>query len=144
MTAPGITRLPDWPARLADYLAQARPHCYALGRHDCVGFAAGAVQALTGRQVLPVAWAGPADAVRQLRARGGLVAAVDGVLPRLPAPTLAQRGDVVLVRAPVARRGAARQWLAVCDGAVWWCPAATGLHSGPMGLAVLAWGVGRG
>lgn len=139
-----MTRLPDWPERLAAYLAACRPLRYVLGRHDCVGFAAGAVQAVTGAQVLPVQWSTPAEAARALRAVGGLRRAVDAVLPRLSVPALAQRGDVVLVRVPVANGRAARQWLAVADGPRWWAPSLTGLESGPMDCAALAWGVGHG
>lgn len=139
-----LTRLPDWPERLAAYLAAQRGAVFAWGACDCVRFAAGAVLATTGQQVLPVHWANRSDASRQLRALGGLCAAVDGVLPRLPAPTLAQRGDVVLVQAPVAAGRARRRWLAVVDGALWRTPGPQGLAAGPMAQAVVAWGVGRG
>lgn len=138
-----LHRLPDWPERLAAYLAQQRPRQFAWGVNDCAGFAAGAVLAITGRQVLPVQWASMADAARQLRALGGLQAAVDKVLPRLPSPALAQRGDVVLVSVPVRDGRPRRQWLAVVDGLVYWGPGAIGLQSGPMQAAVCAWGVGR-
>lgn len=138
-----LRRLPDWPERLAAYLAEQRPHRFAWGAHDCAGFAAGAVLAITGRQVLQVQWAGVADAVRQLRDLGGLQAAVDKVLPRLSSPALAQRGDVVLAQHPVADGRARRQFLAVADGPRCWVPSVTGLHSVPMGLAVQAWGVGH-
>lgn len=139
-----MTRLPDWPERLAAYLAEQRPHRFAWGTHDCVRFAAGAAAAVTGADPLPLRWAGPAEAVRLLRQRGGLAGAVDGVLQRLPSPALAQRGDVVLVQQPVAGGRARRQLLAVADGPRWWAPSATGLFSGPMHAAVVAWGVGRG
>ena len=141
---PTLTRLPDWPERLADYLAAQRGAVFAWATCDCVRFAAGDVLAVTGQHVLPVEWASRADAARQLRARGGLCAAVDSVLPRLPAPTLAQRGDVVLVQAPVAGGRARRRWLAVVDGAQWRTPGPQGLAAGPMDQAVVAWGVGRG
>jgi len=144
MTHATIQRLPDWPERLAAYLAQMRPHRYVLGGNDCARFAAGAVHAITGQDVLPVQWATPAEAARQLRQLGGMAAAVGGVLPALPGPALAQRGDVVLVHAPVHGGRAMRQWLAVADGSRWWVPSATGLASGPMALACRAWGVGHG
>lgn len=144
MTHPPLVRLADWPERLAAYLAEQRGTVFAWGTSDCVRFAAGAVAATTGQQVLPVDWASRSDAAQQLRALGGLVPAVDSVLPRLPVPTLAQRGDVVLVQAPVAGGGARRRWLAVVDGARWWAPGLAGLTAGSMELAVLAWGVARG
>lgn len=139
-----MNRLPDWPERLAAYLAEMRPRRYVLGSHDCVSFAAGAVRAITGADVLPLHWSSPAEAVAALRRMGGLRAAVQSVLPPLAVPTLAQRGDVVLVRAAVADRRALRQWLAVVDGPRWWAPAVTGLESGPLDLAAQAWGVGHG
>lgn len=144
MSMPLLTRLPDWPERLAAYLAEHRPHRFAWGAHDCVSFAAGAVVAITGGQVLPARWANCAEAARQLRQAGGLAAAVDQVLPRLAAPALAQRGDIVLAQQPVASGRARRQWLAVADGARWWAPSREGLFCGPMAAALIAWRVGHG
>lgn len=133
-----MTRLPDWPERLADYVARHRGLVFGWGPRDCAHFAAGAVAAITAQDVLPCAWSSRDEAVRILRASGGLVAAVDAVLPRLAGPLLAQRGDVVMLRAPQSRR-----WLAVCDGAVAWAPGADCLVAVPMAQAVHAWGVGR-
>lgn len=137
-----LRRLHDWPERLAAYLARQLNTRFEWGTHDCVLFAAGAVQAITGAQVLPVQWASRAAAAQALRSRGGLVAAVDGVLPRIASPAHAWRGDVVLVTAPMG--GAARRWLAVCDSGRWWAPAPAGLSCGPMAQAVQAWGVAHG
>lgn len=137
-----LHRLPDWPERLAAYIAANRPLPFAWGTHDCALFAAGAVQAVTGCNVLPAAWADRASAAHLLRRLHGLVPAVDAALPRLVTPAWARRGDVVLVQQPVAQRGRAR-WLAVVDGAHWWAPSATGLHRGDMAQAVSAWGVGH-
>lgn len=139
-----LQRLPDWPERLADYLAAMRPHRFAWGTHDCARFAAGAVHAVTGQHITALQWSSSADAARLLRRVGSLATAVGQVLPELAAPALAQRGDVVLVQAPVCSGRAARQWLAVADGLLWWVPSATGLASGPMHLARRAWGVGHG
>jgi hypothetical protein len=41
-------RLPDWEARLADYLIQWDGASYAYGTADCAKFAAGAIEAQTG------------------------------------------------------------------------------------------------
>jgi hypothetical protein len=139
-----LRRLPDWPERLAGYLSAMRPHRFAWGTHDCVRFAAGAVHAVTGQQPTALQWDSPAAAARLLRRVGTLAQAVGQVLPELPAPTLAQRGDVVLVQMPVHGGRAQRQWLAVADGPQWWVPSVTGLASGPMDLAHRAWGVGHG
>lgn len=137
---PLLQRLPDWPRRLGAYLEAQRGQCFAWGTSDCARFAAGAVQALTGRPVLPWAWADRASAALVLRACGGLVPAVGQVLPELAGPQWAQRGDVLLVQPA----GQARRWLAVADSGRWWAPGATGMVSGPAADAVRAWGVGHG
>lgn len=151
LTHSPLQRVPDWPERLARYLASMRPHRYVLGGNDCVSFAAGAVQATTGRHVLWALWRDAESAAQVLRQHGGLARAVATVLPELPSPALAQRADVVLVQASAqpaghssSRARVRRQWLAVADGAIWWAPSATGLTSGPMHQAVRAWGVGHG
>ena len=138
-----LRRLPDWPERLAAYLAAMRPHRFVWGVHDCACFAGGAVHAITGQHVHALHWRSMADAARLLRSMGTLAQAVSQVLPALPGPALAQRGDVVLVQVPVQQGRAVRQWLAVADGPLWWVPSATGLASGSMGLATRAWGVGH-
>lgn len=42
-------RLPDWKSRLTAWLAEIVRRPFAPGTHDCALFAAGAVQAMTGR-----------------------------------------------------------------------------------------------
>jgi hypothetical protein len=138
-----LQRLPDWPERLAAYLQQHRHVAFAWGQADCVRFAAGAVQAITGCDVLPCSWADKAGALRQLRLAGGLQAAVAGLLPALGSPAWAQRGDVLLVQASAPAGRMRRRWLAVADGHQWRAPDASGLRAGPMAMAVMAWGVGH-
>ena len=130
-----MSRHPDWPERLAAYIAGTRSLPFAWGWHDCASFAAGAVLVTTGRDLRPQPWMDRRSAAQLLRRTGGLVAAVDAALPRLAAPALAQRGDVVLVQTP------ARRWLAVCDGAVGWAPARNGLAAARMALAAIGWEV---
>jgi hypothetical protein len=48
-----LHRLPDWEARLTDYLEPLRERPHVYGRHDCALFAAGAVQAMTGVDPIP-------------------------------------------------------------------------------------------
>lgn len=138
-----LHRLPDWPERMAAYLARHAGTPFVWGQHDCVRFAAGLVHAITGVDLLPADWRDRAQAVQVLRALGGLAPAVDGVLPRLSTPALAQRGDVVLVQAS-APQGGRRRWLAVVDGARWWAPSPAGLVQGPMSLAAIGWEVAHG
>lgn len=42
-------RLPDWRRRLELYLAEVANRPFAFGRHDCGLFAAGAIEAMTGK-----------------------------------------------------------------------------------------------
>ena len=51
MTAEPITRLHDWRPRLVAYLAGITAQPFAYGSHDCALFAAGAVEAITGRDL---------------------------------------------------------------------------------------------
>lgn len=45
---PVLTRLPDWQARLSDYLAASHSAAFVPGTLDCALFAAGAIEAQTG------------------------------------------------------------------------------------------------
>lgn len=98
----GLTRLPDWRARLARELDRQRATAFAWGQQDCVlGLAAGAVQAMTGED-LARAWRGryrsAAGALRALREAGypGLGAALADHLPEI-SPDYADIGDLALV-----------------------------------------------
>lgn len=131
-------RLQDWPERLGAYIVAGLRKPHAWGTNDCVTFARGGVQAVTGVAIdLPVHWHDRDSAALALEAMGGLAAAVDSVLPRLPSPALAQRGDVVLFEAPHRD-----PWLAVVFDGVGWAPAPRGLLSSPIEMAVTAWSVG--
>jgi hypothetical protein len=81
----------------------ARERPFAWGQHDCCTWAAECVRALTGRDPLHqlgAAWADEQQAREVLASLGGLHAAVCAALGQpLAAPTLAQRGDVVLLAA---------------------------------------------
>lgn len=69
--------------------------------NSCVHFAAGAVQAQTGRNLMPrlPSWTTERGAKRVLKRLGGLEAATDRVLTRIP-PAMAQRGDIAGVPRP--------------------------------------------
>ncbi len=129
-------RLPDWPTRLDRYVCAMRDVPFAWGVNDCVSFAAGAVEAMTGvRPALPT-WSDARDAMRELEERGGIAAATDDVLQRAPSTRFARRGDIVSVD------NGDRQWLAVCIGGMWCAPGKAGLEFGPMNAARAAWMVG--
>jgi hypothetical protein len=133
-------RVTGWPERLAGYVAARAALPFRWGEHDCITFAAGAVEVVTcWRPGMPT-WTDARTALRELRAIGGLVAAVESAgLPELARATLAQRGDVVLIE-PELRRS----FLAVSLGHVWVAPGAAGLVYGPMSNAACGWKVGHG
>ena len=43
-----VTRLPDWPERLVDYFTSMKEAPFEWGKNDCILFALGAAQAITG------------------------------------------------------------------------------------------------
>lgn len=95
-----MSRVPDWEARLAEYLESVRETPFAWGSHDCALFAASAVEAMTG-----VDYGAPfrgkyrteLGSVRALKrfGAGSLEATLDGLFPEIPL-AFAQRGDVVM------------------------------------------------
>jgi hypothetical protein len=138
MNTTGTKKHYAWDLALMAYLRQAAGQRFAWGQNDCARFAAGAVQAQTGQPVALPQWANRREAIALLRQHGSLQAAVDAYLPRRKAPAYAQRGDVVLVRAPAAPHA----FLAVADAGLWWAPSRKGLITGPLRHARVAWAVG--
>lgn len=47
MNGSSITRLPDWPERLVNYLERMKGTPFEWGKNDCILFALGAAQAMT-------------------------------------------------------------------------------------------------
>lgn len=93
-------RRPDWEARLGAYLRACRDTPFAWGRHDCCLFAAGAVIAMTGIDLMGEfrgRYRTPRGAIRALRRHGAgtLEATMDGKLLAIE-PAYAKRGDLVL------------------------------------------------
>ena len=133
-----VMRRQDWPERLAAFLEERRAERFEWGRNDCVLFAADAVQAMTGVD-LAAPWRGQwdsrASAVDALGRAGGLLAAVDMILPAYDSPLMAGRGDVVAF----ATRG--RLGLAVCVGTDAVAPSALGWQPRPMAEALVGWRV---
>lgn len=133
-------RLPDWPERLAAMLERARTARFEWGVCDCVTFAAAAVLASTGRDVLAPwrgGWRDARGAVQMLQRHGGLHAAACSVLgPAQRMPALARRGDILLMDAQ------SDKLLAVADGHRAWAPSRVGLLELPLSWAVAFWPVG--
>lgn len=128
-------RIQNWPRVLDEYVQAARCRPFAWGVHDCCTFAAGAVQAITGRVIELPSYVGVRQALRALRARDGLMEAVSAQLGLMRAPCHAKRGDALLLRQ------AGRDVLAVSLGHAWAAPGADGLVFGPAAEAVAAWRV---
>jgi len=130
-------RVADWEARLASLVVEAQTRRFAWGVFDCCIFAADAVQAMTGKDPMDglrgyTTWR---QAILLVRRLGGLPAAVKQALGEpLSVPTLAQRGDVVLVNTKLPALG-------VVVGASALVPLSTGVQRFPVGDWVTAWRV---
>lgn len=92
--------LRDHGALVAYLHAQAKVP-FSWSSASCVHLAAGAVQAQTGRDIMAELprWKTERGAKLQLARLGGLEAAADSLLRRIP-PAMAQRGDIAGVRDP--------------------------------------------
>ena len=138
-----MTRLPDWPERLAELFAAMAGRAFCWGVHDCCTFAAEAVQVVTGADPLADLrgrWSSRAEAQALLGALGGLEVAVTARLgPAMPNHRLAQRGDIAMVDT------AAGPALAVCAGSHLLAPGLSGVARVDLfgGQVLAAWGVGN-
>lgn len=133
---------PDYEA-LIGYLAERRTMAFAWGRaaNDCVSYSAGALLALTGRDVLDGLphWSTELGAMRAVRRFGGLAAAVTGKLTPI-APALAHRGDVAGVP-DEALPGGIR--LMIVEGAILSGPGDRGAVFCPRAAITCAWSAMR-
>lgn len=139
--APRIRRLRDWPTRLAALVEERRYQPFRWGPNDCAAWAADDVLAVTGQDLLAELRGGRSTALgarRREKAIGGMPAAIERAGLQQVLPTLAQRADLVLLRAqPGQKRGA----LAVCMGEQACAPGRDGLVWVPMREALRAWRV---
>lgn len=137
--APCITRLPGWPERLAAFIESRRHTAFAWGRNDCATFAADALLATTGTDVLASlrgTWASEPEAAAVLARMGGLPRAAMACLGRpLRHAAAAPRGAVVL-----ARMGRTVVLGLRLSSAQWCAPGAAGLLFRPAAEVRLAWG----
>lgn len=96
MHAVKLTRFPDWPERLAAFLASRHDMPFAWGSNDCAIFAADCILALTGEDAAK-AWRGYKSALgarRRIQKAGGMSGFAAG-LEAVPI-LRANRGDIVL------------------------------------------------
>lgn len=129
-----MTRYPDWPERLAEYLDERRDTPFDWATNNCAGFAAGAVEAMTGEPV-PLPAVKTARGAARVLAGGGMLERVTETLGEPIPVAMAQRGDVGLLIAD------GRDTLAVCVGAHWAAPSDDGLLMVDLVAASAAWRV---
>jgi hypothetical protein len=122
--------------QIADLLAAHQNTPFAWGTFDCCQWALLAAQALTGHSMAVAPYTNARGAMRVLRGLGGYDGALlaYGAEP-LSAPSLAQRGDIVLV----PRAGLFDGALAVCAGAFAYAAGEYGLVPVPMDKWLKAW-----
>lgn len=135
MTA--LKRLPRWPDRLDAFIESRRNMPFSWGHSDCITFAAGAVEAITGAAVLTPTWTTALEAARVIEEEGGLTAAVSS---RLGTPNQnwreIRRGDVALAQQD------GRDVAMVCVGAQLCGPGVERLGFHPITMTRLFWKVG--
>lgn len=124
-----MERFPDWQARLAGWLRDNRKRAFEQGKWDCGLFAAGAIEAMTGVDVVAEVrgrYTTTRGAMRVLKRLGHKdhIALFASHLPEVPLLS-ARPGDLVTFE---AEDGLA---LAIIQGA-------GAYHAGPHGLAVMS------
>jgi hypothetical protein len=84
---------------LPDYIASHLSKPFKWGEQDCMHFACGWVERVTGRDLLVPyrPWASTRQAMRKIRQVGGLVAFFDTHFKRIE-PNLAHDGDLTVIR----------------------------------------------
>lgn len=96
-----LIRHDDWQERLSRYFESVADRRFEWGQHDCALFAASAVEAMTGVDILAEfrgqysSRVGAAKALREI-GQGTLIKTFNHRLGRWKRPALAQRGDIVM------------------------------------------------
>ena len=94
-----VTRFPDWEVRLGYYLESAEAKRFRYGTFDCCKFAAGAVEAMTGVDLMEGFVYDNARSAKALMPKG-LLPIFSQVMGKFGCPqvkpTFAQRGDLVM------------------------------------------------
>lgn len=134
-----LTKRPDWRVHLDALVFERLRVPFAWGHHDCVLFAADAVLATTGVDLAADVrqYSTARQALRMIRARGGLRSIVGSALGWPLPPAYACTGDVALL--PMCGRDALG---IVINGGQIAGPGADGLHIAPLGDALCVWRVG--
>lgn len=132
-----LKRVENWEQALHVALESHLARPFEWGVSDCSTMAADAVLAVTGEDLLPVRdWTSRESAAEAAKARGGLAAAVNAVLP--PVGVLsAQRGDIGLWRQGLVSA------LVVCTGAGFVGKTVNGRLHVARSAVLMAWASGR-
>lgn len=124
--------------QLAGLLAEYQRAPFAWGKFDCCQFVRAALRVTAGRDIEIRAYRTERGAVRALAALGGYDGAMQAYgAQRLASPLLAQRGDVVMLRAVGPFEGA----LALCTGQAAHAVGPNGLAAVPQSEWLRAWRV---
>ena len=138
-------RLPDWPERLAEFLAERNRMPFVWGLNDCALFAADWVWRATDEDPafeLRGSYGNEAEALSVIQRFGSLEAIAESKLRRIERVLAANRGDVVCVDVPVGD-GAISQTLGIVAGnGSWAAPGARGIVYRPMHEVELVYAVG--
>lgn len=133
-----MVRLPDWPARLSDFIESRRQRDFLWGERDCCLFACDAVQVVTGHDPAK-RWRGlyasEKGARRLLRDNGGVIGLAIIAFGAPVSAANAGRGDVVLIDTPDGEA------LGVCLGSVSAAQGKAGIVFNPISAAKAAWRV---
>jgi hypothetical protein len=139
-----MTRLPDWPTRLASIMDASIAKPLVWGAHDCVTFAADEVLAITGEDLiadLRGRWSTALGAGRVLQRLGGFVQAITERLGPASPAIYARRGDLVLFPDELVV-GGRRGCLSVCFGTLCGAPGERRMTFRSAGEGRLCWRVG--
>ena len=130
-------RRPDWQQRLSDFGKARASMPFSWGANDCCSFAAGAVEAITGRNPMARAepYASEIGAAKIIARAGGLKTLASQYLGRPVSPLMAAVGDVVLVT------NEGREMLAICNGVNAMAPGERGMVALGMDAALATWKV---
>lgn len=140
-----LPRRPDWALQLDAFLASRLRTPFAWGANDCALFAADAVLAQTGQDLAAgLRGLNAREALRHVRAVGGMCYLVPDVLPALERTADAREGDIVLLASPIKAPKRLSFGVVGRNAAHALAPSRAGLLTVPMASAVQCWGVGHG
>lgn len=137
-----LVRREDWPERLNALIESRTFVPFGWGTQDCVTLAADCIEAMTGTDPLMSLrgrWSSQEEAAAVLAELGGLVHAVRDQFGQAVPPTMARRGDLVIVE--VAGESGPVRALGICLGTFAAAPGPAGLQWPSMADALAAWRV---